>query len=239
MATLLLFGAMADIAGVRKQDLEAKTLGELVEAASERFGERFSKALTHCTLAVDGLTLDHVDPSLELGPDSEVAVLPPVSGGSPEERIPIRMADVGSKPTTARQATACCRVVASQETLDAVESGTLPKGDALAAARLAGILGAKLTPQLVPLCHPVCISAVEVEISREGPDSLVVTVTVRGQDRTGFEMEAMVGACAAALTIYDMTKSLEPGMCVQDLRLLSKSGGKSGEWAASETGRGY
>jgi cyclic pyranopterin phosphate synthase len=237
MPVLLMFGAVAEIAGSKKEELDAATLGELLEAANLRFGERFEKALRHCTLAIDGETIDEIDPSISVEEDSEVAILPPVSGGSsePERRGQrIRMADVSSKPITHRVATARCRISASQETLDAVASGELPKGDAIAAAELAAVIGAKKTPDLVPLCHPITISSVDVDIARDGPRSLLISVTVEGDDKTGYEMEAMAGAAAAALTIYDMAKSQEPGIAIEDLRLVSKSGGKSGDWSLDE-----
>lgn len=253
MAILVLFGAVSEIAGSKKEELAADTLGEVLDAAAARFGERFERALSHCTIAVDGETLERPDPSIAVADSTEIAVLPPVSGGatasmpesgrrprseqvggSGQEPRRIGMADVAGKPITHREATARCRITASEQTLDAVVSGKLPKGDAVAAAELAAILGAKLTPQLVPLCHPVAITSIDTKIQREAPGSLAVSVTVCGQDRTGFEMEAMAAAAAAALTIYDMTKAMEPGVRIEELRLLSKSGGKSGAWRADE-----
>ncbi len=236
MATLLLFGAISEIAGSKREEIEASTLGELLESVNARFGERFGRALEHCAIAIDGKTVDSVDPATPIEPGSEIAVLPPVSGGAEPEPAPrpIRMADVSEKPISRREATAGCRIVASQAALDMLESGNLPKGDAIAAARIAAVYGAKLTPQLVPLCHPVRIDSVDIDVVREAPDALRLVVSVRGDDRTGFEMEALAGAAAAALTIYDMTKSIEPGMKIEELKLLSKSGGKSGHWVSDD-----
>ncbi len=146
-----------------------------------------------------------------------------------------RMVDVGGKPETLREAEASCRVRMSPATLSLLLQGGLPKGDALAVARIAGITGAKKASLLVPLAHPVRLSSVDVEF-RFAPESgeVEVRVVARAVDRTGVEMEAMVGAAAAALALYDMVKGVERGVVVQDLRLLRKSGGRSGTWVREE-----
>ena len=147
-----------------------------------------------------------------------------------DEQGRARMVDVGDKPVTDRRAAAEVMVVASEETLDLVFDGGLPKGDAIATARLAGIMAAKKTSDLIPLCHPLSISDITVEVDREGSAARIRT-TVRTADRTGVEMEAMTAASIAALTLYDMVKGIERGVRIDGLRLLSKSGGRSGSWA--------
>jgi cyclic pyranopterin phosphate synthase len=117
-----------------------------------------------------------------------------------------------------------------EEAARQMREGRASKGDVEAAARLAGIQAAKRTAELIPLCHPLRTSAVAVELEFETPLVLAIRATVTGVDRTGFEMEAMVAASTAALTVYDMLKAVEKGIEVTDLRLLEKSGGKSGEW---------
>jgi cyclic pyranopterin phosphate synthase len=139
------------------------------------------------------------------------------------------MVDVGAKATTDREAVAEAVVVLSEATLSALTDGTLPKGDAVAVARVAAIQAAKRTADLIPLCHPLPLSAVEVDIE-EIEVGVRLTVTVRTTDRTGVEMEALTGASVGALTIYDMVKGLERGAEIGPVRLLRKSGGASGEW---------
>ena len=141
-----------------------------------------------------------------------------------------RMVDVAHKPETARRAVAGCRVRLGAEAARQMREGRASKGDVEAAARLAGILAAKRTAELIPLCHPLRTSSIGVDFEFEGDDTLAIRATVNGVDRTGFEMEAMVAAAMAALTVYDMLKAVEKGIEVTDLRLLEKSGGKSGEW---------
>src|SRR6185369_5406737 len=144
-----------------------------------------------------------------------------------------RMVDVGAKPETLRQATASAAVRMSRATLALVEqgSGARGKGDVLATARLAGIAALKRTADLIPLCHPVRVVGSDVDLV---PDRALpgvrVSVTVRAFDRTGVEMEAMVGAAAAALTVYDMVKGAERGVEILSVRLEEKSGGRSGLW---------
>ena len=146
-----------------------------------------------------------------------------------DERGNARMVDVGAKATTDREAVAEAVVVLSAATLRALMDGSLPKGDAAAVARVAAIQAAKRTADLIPLCHPLPLSAVEVDIE-EIEVGVRLTVTVRTTDRTGVEMEALTGASVGALTIYDMVKGLERGAEIGPVRLLRKSGGASGKW---------
>ncbi len=139
------------------------------------------------------------------------------------------MVDVSDKPETGRTATACARVVMAPETLAIVASGTAKKGDVLGTARLAGIMAAKRTADLIPLCHPLPISAVTVDLE-PGDDAVEITATVRTTGRTGVEMEALTAASVAALTVYDMCKAIDRGMRVDGLRVVHKAGGKSGEF---------
>jgi cyclic pyranopterin phosphate synthase len=150
-----------------------------------------------------------------------------------DERGHARMVDVSGKDRTDREARAECLVRCAPATLARVRDGTVPKGDVLAVARVAGITGAKRTPDLVPLCHPVALTGVEVELELEDA-GIRVTTTARAQDRTGVEMEALTAAAAAALSVYDMLKAVERGVVVTDLRLLRKSGGRSGTWARED-----
>ncbi len=146
-----------------------------------------------------------------------------------DERGNARMVDVGGKTTTDREAVAEAVVVLSEATLRALMDGSLPKGDAAAVARVAAIQAAKRTADLIPLCHPLRLSAVEVAIE-EVESGVRLTVTVRTTDRTGVEMEALTGASVGALTIYDMVKGIERGAEIGPVRLLRKSGGASGKW---------
>lgn len=143
------------------------------------------------------------------------------------------MVDVTAKAATDRIAVAEGRVVMKAETLAAIVAGDLPKGDVLGTARIAGIMAAKRTHELIPLCHPLAITKAAVDLS---PDpsipGIVVTATVRVSGQTGVEMEALTAASVACLTIYDMAKAVEKGMRIEGLRLLSKSGGKSGDYTA-------
>ncbi|MFM7137191.1 MAG: cyclic pyranopterin monophosphate synthase MoaC [Planctomycetota bacterium] len=142
----------------------------------------------------------------------------------------IRMIDVGGKPVSLRTARASARLVARAETLARIRDGGLEKGDALAAARLAGIMAAKRTSDLVPLCHPLPLDAVEVAIDCTPADHVAIQATVRATARTGVEMEALVAATAAALAIYDMAKSIDPGMELSGVRLEEKTGGVRGDY---------
>ena len=139
------------------------------------------------------------------------------------------MVDVGAKPSTARSAIAAGAIRMSPEALAAVREGSGLKGDVLAAARIAGIMGAKKTAELIPLCHPLGLDSVTVEFVdlEDGIEVIAATSLVA---RTGVEMEAMTACCVALLTIYDMAKALDKAMVIGDVRLLEKTGGKSGIW---------
>lgn len=142
-----------------------------------------------------------------------------------------RMVDIGEKGVTRREAKAEALVSMSKETFELLRAGNLPKGEALSAARIAGIAAAKRTPELIPLCHPLRIDSIDVDFDTDGGGSAVRVVSkVRATDRTGVEMEALVAAAIAALTIYDMCKAVERGVEITGLRLIQKSGGKSGVW---------
>lgn len=142
------------------------------------------------------------------------------------------MVDVGEKNVTARRATAQARVRMAAETAARLRSGETPKGDVLAAARIAGIQAAKITPQLIPLCHAIALTKVTVAITIE-EDVAVIDATAEARDRTGVEMEALVAASTTALTIYDMLKAVDRGMSF-DVRLLAKDGGRTGSWRRDE-----
>ena len=142
-----------------------------------------------------------------------------------------RMVDVSAKPETERVATAGCRVVLAPETLELLASAGLPKGDALAVARVAGIMGAKRTPDLIPLCHPLRITGADINFLIDQKRSTVtVEARVRTVDKTGVEMEALTAAAVAGLTVYDMVKAVDRGVVLTDLCLIEKAGGKSGHW---------
>lgn len=142
-----------------------------------------------------------------------------------------RMVDVGAKPATARMARAGGYIRMNAEALAAIKAGNAPKGDVLGTARIAAIMAAKKTGELIPLCHPLAIDAVNVDFAY-GSDGIRVTATASLTGKTGVEMEAMVAASVALLTIYDMAKALDKGMAIGDVRLLEKAGGKSGHWVA-------
>ncbi len=142
------------------------------------------------------------------------------------------MIDVGAKPRTVRVAVARGSVAMADETVAIARRGEAEKGDVLAAARLAGIMVAKRTPDLVPLCHPIALSGVEVD-AVPGRGRIEVTATVRTVDRTGVEMEALAAVSAACLTIYDMLKRYERGMRIEAIELIEKRGGRSGRWRRS------
>ena len=141
-----------------------------------------------------------------------------------------RMVDVGGKAETRRSATASGRIAMSPGTLAAVRDGSGPKGDVLAAARIAGIMAAKKTGELIPLCHPLALDAVTVDFAFK--DGIEVTAQASLSGKTGVEMEALTAASIALLTIYDMAKALEKGMVIEQVRLIEKTGGKSGDWHA-------
>lgn len=144
------------------------------------------------------------------------------------------MVDVGGKAETARKAIATGSVVMAPETLALIRAGRLEKGDVLAVARIAGIMGAKRTPDLVPLCHPLALTSVAVELSLDDARSAVeITATIGVTGKTGVEMEAMTAVVVAALTVYDMVKAVDKAVRIEGVRLLHKSGGKSGTYEAS------
>ena len=143
-----------------------------------------------------------------------------------------RMVDVSAKSVTVREATATGRVRASAQVVALLRDNGLPKGDALAVARVAGIAGAKRTPDLVPLCHPVALHAVTVDLEVLD-DGVLITATTRTADRTGVEMEALTAVAAAGLALFDMGKAGERAASITDVQLESKSGGRSGTWRRS------
>jgi cyclic pyranopterin monophosphate synthase len=145
-----------------------------------------------------------------------------------------RMVDVSSKPATERVAVAAGFVRMSPATLDLVRSGNAKKGDVLGAARIAGIMAAKKTHELIPLCHPLAISKVEIDIAPER-NGLAVRATVKVTGQTGVEMEALTAVSVACLTVYDMVKAVERGVAIETIRLIEKSGGKSGHYRAEGT----
>lgn len=142
-----------------------------------------------------------------------------------------RMVDVGGKATTQRVAIASGRITMSAAALDAIRAGNAPKGDVLGTARIAGIMAAKRTGELIPLCHPLGLEAVNIDFAFEdGAIRAVATASLTG--KTGVEMEAMVAVSTALLTIYDMAKAIDKGMVIAEVRLIEKHGGKSGHWQA-------
>jgi cyclic pyranopterin monophosphate synthase len=140
-----------------------------------------------------------------------------------------RMVDVTAKAVTERVATAAGRVLVSPEVIGLLRGAGVPKGDAIAVARIAGIMGAKRTPDLVPLCHPIALHGVTVDVV-VADDAVEITATTRTADRTGVEMEALTSVAVAGLTVIDMVKAVDPRAVITDVRLLAKSGGKKGEW---------
>ncbi|MBO9527077.1 MAG: cyclic pyranopterin monophosphate synthase MoaC [Sphingobium yanoikuyae] len=144
-----------------------------------------------------------------------------------------RMVDVSAKAVTAREAVAAGRITMAADAAQAIAAGLVKKGDVLAVARVAGIMAAKRTAELIPLCHPIPLSAVTIDFTLHD-DGVTVTATARTAGQTGVEMEALTAATAALLTVYDMAKALDKGMIIGDVRLLAKRGGKSGDWTAPE-----
>ncbi len=140
-----------------------------------------------------------------------------------------RMVDVSGKEVTGRRAVAAGTVRTTRDVVDLLRREALPKGDALAVARLAGIMGAKRTPDLVPLCHPIALHAVSVDL-RLGEDRVDIEVTTRTADRTGVEMEALTAVAAAGLALIDMIKAVDPAAWIDGIRVLRKEGGKTGLW---------
>ncbi|GHE75835.1 cyclic pyranopterin monophosphate synthase accessory protein [Streptomyces longispororuber] len=146
-----------------------------------------------------------------------------------------RMVDVSEKDVTARTARAGGRVLVAPRVIELLRGEGVPKGDALATARIAGIMGAKRTPDLIPLCHPLAVSGVQVELS-VADDAVEITATVRTTDRTGVEMEALTAVSVAALTVVDMVKAVDKGAVITDVRVEEKTGGKSGTWTREGAG---
>lgn len=151
-----------------------------------------------------------------------------------DERGNARMVDVTAKDETARTATAKARVTMAVETARLIREGGVKKGDVLSVARLAGIMGAKRTPDLIPLCHPLSLSSVEVELAlAEDASAVEIAATCKIAGKTGVEMEALTACSVAALTVYDMCKAVDKAMTITDLRVTHKSGGKSGTYEAA------
>ncbi|MEM6906383.1 MAG: cyclic pyranopterin monophosphate synthase MoaC [Pseudomonadota bacterium] len=143
-----------------------------------------------------------------------------------------QMVDVGAKAVTERVATARGTVVMAPETLALIQAGTANKGDVLGVARLAGIMAAKKTADLIPLCHPLALTKITVDLSPAPPDRVEIEATVKLSGQTGVEMEALTAVSVAALTVYDMVKAADRGMRIEGIRLTHKSGGKSGAFSA-------
>jgi cyclic pyranopterin phosphate synthase len=150
-----------------------------------------------------------------------------------DEQGNARMVDIGAKSPTGRVAIASGRIRMSPRALAAIRDGDVPKGDVLATARIAGIMAAKKTADLIPLCHPLALDAVTVDFALEA-DAVLVTATASLTGKTGVEMEAMAATSIALLTIYDMAKALDKGMVIDGVRLIEKRGGKSGTWRAAD-----
>jgi cyclic pyranopterin phosphate synthase len=146
-----------------------------------------------------------------------------------------RMVDISQKGETCRVAVASAKVNMKPETLAALKSASLKKGDVIATARIAGIMAAKKTPDLIPLCHTILIDEVSVDFDISGEDSVGISATAKSTGKTGVEMEALVAASVAALTVYDMAKAVDKGMTITDIRLESKTGGKSGTYRRKQS----
>lgn len=142
------------------------------------------------------------------------------------------MVDVSDRNVTTRTATASGKVLLSERVVDLLREGGIPKGDVLATARIAGIMGAKRTPDLIPLCHPIALHGVSVDLEIQ-EDGIAIRVEVKTADRTGVEMEALTSVSIAALTVIDMVKSLDPAVVITDIRVESKDGGRNGAWKRS------
>ena len=144
------------------------------------------------------------------------------------------MVDISGKSVTNREAAATARIVMQPETLKLIAEGGLPKGDVFAVSRIAGIMAAKRTSDLIPLCHPIALSAVDIRIEADGDREVIVEASVKTTGQTGVEMEALTAVSVAALTIYDMCKAVDRSMEIKSVRLESKSGGKSGSFTRQE-----
>lgn len=151
-----------------------------------------------------------------------------------DEQGAARMVDVGSKTITLRTASAEALVRMRPATLALIADGKIPKGDVFAVARIAGIQAAKKTADLIPLCHPLMLSSVQVALVAEMPDAVRITAVCRLTGQTGVEMEALTAASVAALTLYDMCKAVDKGMVIESVRLLEKTGGKSGDFTSAD-----
>lgn len=146
-----------------------------------------------------------------------------------------KMVDVGEKPPTRRSATAAGRVLVNEETFRLIKSGGMKKGDVLTVAQVAGVMGAKRTPELIPMCHPILIDGIDLRLSlNEDRLSVEIEATVSCDGRTGVEMEALTAVSAAALTVYDMCKAVQKDMVIDDIRLIRKSGGVHGDFEREE-----
>ncbi len=146
-----------------------------------------------------------------------------------------KMVDVGDKPVTTRTAVAAARVLVSRETFELIRSGGMKKGDVLTVAQVAGVMGAKRTPELIPMCHPILIDGIDLSLSLDEQRlSVEIRASVSCDGRTGVEMEALTAAATAALTVYDMCKAVQKDMVITDLRLVSKSGGVHGDYERKE-----
>jgi cyclic pyranopterin monophosphate synthase len=178
--------------------------------ADRRVAPRLARATLYALDVTEASHLTHVDPS----------------GAA-------RMVDVSAKDTTVRRAVAAGRVRTTAEVVDLLRRDGLPKGDALAVGRIAGIMGAKRTPDLIPLCHPIALHGVTVDLQVEDT-SIEITATVKTADRTGVEMEALTAVATAALTLIDMIKAVDPAASIDDVRVLRKEGGKTGTWVRPE-----
>lgn len=142
-----------------------------------------------------------------------------------------RMVDVGEKPITRRQAVAAGRVLVNRQTFRLIQSGGMKKGDVLTVAQIAGVMGAKRTPDLIPMCHPVAMAGIDLHLELDEKRlSVEITASVRCDGRTGVEMEALTAVAAAALTVYDMCKAVQKDMVICDIRLLEKTGGVHGDY---------
>ena len=150
-----------------------------------------------------------------------------------DENGQARMVDISAKGVTRRVAVAAGRIAMTAAALNAISDGTAAKGDVLAAARIAGIMAAKKTAELIPLCHPLALDAVTLEFAFE-PDAITARATASLTGKTGVEMEALTAVSVALLTVYDMAKALDKGMVIGGVRLIEKRGGKSGDWFAAE-----
>ena len=146
-----------------------------------------------------------------------------------------KMVDVGEKPVNVRTAVAAGRVLVNRETFEKIRSGGMKKGDVLSVAQVAGIMGAKRTPDIIPMCHPILIGGIDMDLSLDGERcSVEIRAEVRCDGKTGVEMEALTAVSVAALTVYDMCKAVQKDMVISDVRLLSKTGGVHGDFERTE-----